>query len=207
MASSWAAFSERHAMSGGQFIGDAQPVAHLRQVARRVTWASWKSKNGRAWSSRARKASAPWVRISESGSVPRRQFGNANEDAGVGEFTKRPPRRLDARTVGVKAEDGLVGELGKPAGVMGREGGAQRGDHVFDASLDARDEIELALADDGAPEFGDRAAARSRPKKMRPLLKSGVSGELRYLAIWSFCSRMRPLKAMTSDLFVADRKH
>jgi len=78
-----------------------------------------------------------------------REGGDADVEAGGGEFAEGGHGGLFSCGVGVEADDGGVGVAFQEAGVGGGEGRAEGGDSVPEGGLMAGDDVDLAFAEEG----------------------------------------------------------
>jgi len=75
--------------------------------------------------------------------------------------------------------------------VVGGESRALWRDDVLHPGHETRDQIKLAFANDGKSSVEDGAFGFIQAKKIRLLVKMGVSGELTYLAVFSSPDKTR----------------
>ena len=80
-------------------------------------------------------------------------------------------RGAPAGTVAVKAEHHRVGEAEQLAQVLGRAGGAQRGDRIGKAQLRQRHHIHVALCDQRQTTLADGGAGLEKAVQLAPLVK------------------------------------
>ncbi len=107
----------------------------------------------------------------------------------------------------VKTKDDFVDKTLQDSRLVFGKCRSLRRDHIGDSSLEERDQIELAFANDRAIGLDQASFRFVEAEENLAFRKSGVSGEFRYFAASASLSQHAPAEGDDFADIVADRKH
>ena len=117
------------------------------------------------------------LRTKSSGSTPLGEARDLGVEAALAARDARGARGLAARGVAVEEHDDVGREALEQLGLRRRERGAERRDDVVDAARVERDDVEVALDEDGLALLPDRLARLVAGRRgARPWCRSATPG-------------------------------